>query len=81
MTDTRTPKPIDPRWIEIAETWLDDCEVHASTVKRLAPTLADRLADVAENFVDDDVAQWEQDREQAAYDAHINHQIDVARGK
>lgn len=71
----------DPRWLPIAEEWLDDFGLPADVVKRHAPTLAQQLQDVGEQFTEYDIPTAEAERDEAAHDAHWQRLIDEARGK
>lgn len=72
---------IDPRWPDIAREWLQDCELPEHVVTRYTSNLAQILHDQAEHFVESDIPEKEREREEAAYDHHINRLIDEARGK
>ena len=70
----------DKRWHDIAKNWLLDCELPEGLAEKYTAWLAQRLQDVAEE-APDYIADMEHDAVEAAYDAHINRQIDEARGK
>lgn len=70
----------DKRWDDIATDWLIDSGVPDSLVDKYSLRLAQQLQDVAQESPDE-IADLERDEEEAARDAHINRQIDEARGK
>lgn len=77
----RTKGLHDPRWDAIASEWLEDAGIPDAVIDRHVYTLAQSLHDRAEDYVNSDLPDDERLREEAAYDAHINRQIDEARGK
>jgi hypothetical protein len=71
----------DPRWHEIARTWIEDSGLSPETAAKYVGTLAQQLQDCAEQFVDADIPDLEQQADEAARDAHEQQQLDELRGK
>jgi hypothetical protein len=71
----------DPRWDSIAREWIQDAGMPDHIVEKYFRDLAQSLQDRAEDFTSSDIPDAERLAEEAAYDAHINRQIDEARGK
>ncbi len=70
----------DKRWEQIAKDWLSDGNVPDRLIEKYWRRLAQQLQDAAEDEPNE-IAESERQADEAAYDAHINHQIDEARGK
>lgn len=72
----------DKRWHDVAEGWIYDAEISLNRkhVEALIPKLAQRLADVAQDFLDETQRELGEAHE-AASDADWDRRMDEATGK
>lgn len=75
-----TKYTFDPRWEAIAREWLSDANVPDKLIDKYWRRLAQALQDAAEDEPNE-IAESERQADEAAYDAHIQRQIDEMRGK
>lgn len=68
-------------WTDMAKQALGAVDVPNELIARYAEWFGAYLKDQAEQFATDDIPEKERERDEAAYDHHINRLIDEARGK
>lgn len=68
-------------WTDMAKQALGEFDVPDGLIERYAEDFGAYLKDQAEQYATDDIPEKERERDEAAYDQHINRLIDEARGK